>query len=227
VEFLDAEELHNIHLMRKYERELDFCDATADHLKEKKTVQKANAKEQARVDKLNADAEKARGKKLSEAEKAKPTLLPEPAPPTKAAVAELTLRDVEDRLAAVDKVKLESDEKARIEVRVWDWKRLPNGCPAVTFLEGRTDAPAWSVRKDAEGKDVLDADGDPIIDHEHDVYTVWIDGQMQGWQPHEPYVGGLKFMAKGKGLQVGGAHKECIAEERANHKLVELVVGNV
>ena len=90
-------------------------------------------------------------------------------------------------------------------MQVWDRKSPINGVPAEHFL----------------ARDDVDENGDD------DIYLLIQDGQVVGFQPHEPEVEGLVRIPKGQGKTRGGKHADQIAADHSAGEVLSQVRAKI
>lgn len=235
---ISAEEIHNIAQARKYEKEVAHAQRRAEHLKEKEDRKEHNKAERERV-RIIRDARLAllpaaeRRDYLDRLKANDPTLvippneIPQlmtiPDEPPKPPIADPTLAEIEASMLLVDDAAIELEENAKHEHRLWDWKTLPpenNSVPALTMLQNHPEAPPWSW----DGVTV-DEDGDPVIQHTGEIYTIWVEGKMVGWQCHEPHVAGHVHMDAETANVIAAEHVKDRVNDRVNQRIIQQIVG--
>jgi hypothetical protein len=117
--------------------------------------------------------------------------------------------DIQNRLSAIDQNAVLQEQMNRIEIKVWDKKSDLNGVSASYFLN-RFDVP-----KDADAE----------------IYLIYVDGQLQMFQPHNPGLPGcVKLSAADVDMtnpdSVASIHKSDYAGMLADNKVMQTIAGN-
>lgn len=111
----------------------------------------------------------------------------------------VTDAEVDAALASVDQAAVYDAQRATWTEQVWDRKSPINGVPAEHFLN-RGDVPETG-----------------------DVYLLLRNGQVVGFQPHEPEREGIIPIPRGRGLARAKEHADTIAADSAAAEVIERV----
>lgn len=113
----------------------------------------------------------------------------------------VTDAEVDSALAGIDQDALYDQVRATWTTEVWDRKSPINGVPAQYFLD----------RDDVDEND------------DNDILLLKQNGQVVGFQPHEPDVPGLARIPKGQGAARGKVFADNIAADAAAVEVVDRV----